>query len=296
MSFHGIAYGILRERPSKIYPWSASLRERLIKSGIGVSHVVYISSMFFWTGVVTLLGLLVPVVLFSMVFPVMGVEMPGSAVVMWEVVTPLAAGALTFVIYQYYPSYKMGERKTEIEKNLVHVANFMGILSSAGATSEDVFLALVRAGKIYGIEKSTRGIIRDVEIFGKDILTALDDESKRSPSSDYVDLLQGYISTVATGGEVAPYLSAMSNQFLESRRRLLTRIIEQLNLTGEIFVAALIALPVILITLLSIMGFFGGTSTGGLSPPQLMMVVVYAMIPVLAIVIIILIDSILSSW
>ncbi len=76
----------------------------------------------------------------------------------------------------------------------------------------------------------------------------------------------------------------------------MTKIIEQLNLTGEIFVAALIALPVILITLLSIMGFFGGTSTGGLTPPQLMMVVVYAMIPVLATVIIILIDSILSSW
>ena len=296
MSFHGIAYRVLRERPSKIYPWSASLRERLLKSGMGVSHVVYISSMFFWTGVVSLLGLLGSVVLFSVVFPVMGVEMPGGAVMMWEVVTPLAAGVLTFVIYQYYPSYKMGERKTEIEKNLVHVANFMGILSSAGATSEDVFLALVRAGNIYGIEKSTRGIIRDVEIFGKDILTALDDESKRSPSTDYVDLLQGYISTVATGGEVAPYLSTMSNQFLETRRRLLEKIIEQLNLAGEIFVAALIALPVILITLLSIMGFFGGASSGGLTPPQLMMVVVYVMIPVLATVIIILIDSILSSW
>ena len=88
----------------------------------------------------------------------------------------------------------------------------------------------------------------------------------------------------------------MSKQFLETRRRLLARVIDQLNLAGEIFVAALIALPVILITLLSIMGFFGGEVGGALTPPQLMMVVVYAVIPVLAVVVIVLIDAILSSW
>jgi len=296
LSFHGIAYGILKERPSKIYPWSASLRERLIKSGMGVSHVVYISSMFFWTIAISVIGLVGSVVLFSVVLPMIGMEMTGVTVLLWELGTPLVLGVLTFVIYQYYPSYMAGERKTEIEKNLVYVTNFMGIMSSAGATTEDVFLALVRAGNIYGIEKSTRAIIRDVEILGKDILTALDDESKRSPSTDYVDLLQGYISTISTGGDVVPFLSVMSTQFLETRRRMLAKLIEQLNLAGEIFVAALIALPVILITLLSIMGFFGGSVGGALSPPQLMMIVVYAVIPVLAIVIIILIDAILSSW
>ena len=122
MSFHGIAYGVLRERPSKIYPWSASLRERLLKAGMGVSHVVYISSMFFWTGAATLLGLVGSVVLLSVVLPLMGVAMPGGTVLMWEVVTPLVAGVLTFVIYQYYPSYMAGVRKTEIEKNLVSVS------------------------------------------------------------------------------------------------------------------------------------------------------------------------------
>lgn len=293
---HGLAYSILKDKPSRVYPWSASLREQLMKAGVSVSHVVYISSMFFWTLMVSIAASAVSITLFSLIFPILRLELPPLMAILAEGASPALAGSITFLIFQFYPKYKAGSRKSKIDKNLVYVTNYMNIISSTGATTEEVFLSLAKVGEVYGVEKSARAIIRDIEVLGLDILTALDMESKRSPSPDYADLLQGCLSTITTGGDIGAYLSAMAEQFLGSRKRFLTRMIEQLNLAGELYVAALVALPVIMITLLSIMGFFGGQLLGGLSPPQVMMLMVYVMVPMTAMVVLIFIDAIMSSW
>jgi hypothetical protein len=73
-------------------------------------------------------------------------------------------------------------------------------------------------------------------------------------------------------------------------------MIGQLDLVGEIFVDALVALPLIFLTMLSIMGFLAGTVIMGLSPPQIMALMTYALIPSIAVTVLIFIDSIMSSW
>lgn len=295
-SLHGLAYSILKERPARVYPWSASMREQLMKAGVGVSHVVYISSMFFWTIITSVAASAVSIAVFSLVLPMLRIGLPPLTAILVEAASPALAGGVTFLIFQVYPKYKASGQKTNIDRNLVYTVNYMNILSGAGGTTEEIFLSLAKAGEVYGVEKSARAMIRDIEILGLDVLTALDTESKRSPSPDYANLLQGYISVITTGGDIGAYLNAMADQFLESRKRLLTRMIEQLNMAGEMFISALVAMPVIMITILSIMGFFGGELMGGLSPPQMMMLMVYVMIPMTAIGILIFIDAIMSSW
>jgi len=292
---HGLAYSVLGERPARVYPWSASMREQLMRAGAGIGHIVYISSMFFWTATASAAGVPVSVALFSFILPMLGWGLPPSAMIVAEAASPAVAGAVTFLAFQLYPRYKASIWRTEIERNLVYLTNYMSILAGSGATGKEIFLSLARAGKVFGVERSARAIIRDVEVLGLDILTAIDTESKRSPSREYANLLQGYISTIATGGEIVAYLSVMTEKFLESRKRTMARMIDQLNLAGEIFIVALVALPIIMVTILSVMGFFGGQLLGGLTPTQLMTLMVYVMIPVMAIGILIFIDGIMSS-
>ena len=293
---HGLAYNILKEGPARAYPWSASMREQLMRAGASVSHVVYISSMFFWTVIASVAASAASIALLSFVLPALGLGLPLPMVVTAEAASPALAGGVTFLTFQFYPKYKASSWKTEIDRNLVFLTNYMSIISGSGATAEEVFLSLTRTGEVYGVERSARAIIRDIEILGLDILTAMDMASKRSPSPDYADLLQGYISTMTTGGDIGAYLSVMRDQFLESRKRTLARMISQLDLAGEVFIATLVAFPVIMVTMLSIMGFFGGQLLGGLSPPQLMMLMVYVAIPVTAMGVLVFIDAIMSSW
>ena len=208
----------------------------------------------------------------------------------------MLVGGVTFSVFIYYPSYVASNVKRKIEKDLVYTVNYMSILSGAGATPEDTFSSLARVGKVFGIDESAKSIMKNIQFLGEDTITAIDKESKVTPSNDYAEFLQGYIATVKTGGNNKVYLNAMVEKFMESQKRQANKIIEQLNMAGEIFVTGLVAFPIIMITMLSIMGFFGGNILGGLSAPQLMTIMTYALIPSIAIGILIFIDSAMSSW
>ena len=47
-SFHNLGYRVLGNAPSKYFPFSNSIRKSLNKIHFRMSHIIYISSMFFW--------------------------------------------------------------------------------------------------------------------------------------------------------------------------------------------------------------------------------------------------------
>lgn len=297
LNFHILAYKVLGNGPAKILPMRRRIRENLIKAYIDVNYIIYLSSMCFWSLVTFAISSPATFLVLNFLLPLLlKFEMSILQSFFLSLIAGLTCGATCFLIFYFYPLYVASNLKITIEKNLVYVANYMAILSSAGATPGQTFSSLARVGEIYGVKHSARSIIKNVELLGRDIIAAIDQESRRTPSRDFADFLQGYIATLETGGNLRSYLSTMAEKFMDSRRRLLTRLIDQLNLAGEVFVAALVALPVILITILSVMGFFGGEVFAGLSAPQVMALMVYIFIPVTAVGVIIFIDAIMSSW
>ena len=80
------------------------------------------------------------------------------------------------------------------------------------------------------------------------------------------------------------------------RRRELSKLTIQLNLAAEAYVVLGIAFPVILTTLLSMMGIFGGEIMAGLSPLQIMALMTYLFFPMAALGVLLLIDGVTSSW
>lgn len=81
--------------------------------------------------------------------------------------------------FLFYPKYVSSNLRMLIEKNLVYIVNYMAILSNAGATPWQIFSSLRVVGKIYGVEKIVRSILRNVEVLGLDIIMAIDEEEKR---------------------------------------------------------------------------------------------------------------------
>ncbi len=296
IDLHALGYRLLGRGPSKITPLTRYVRRNLEKTNIRVNHIVYVSSMFFWTLIASAASFPPSFLFINYFLPLIGLRIPAYNAVLYSLIITFASGGLTFITFLYYPKYIASSIKLKIEKNLVYIANYMSILASAGATPEETFASLARSGDIFGVRESARAIIRRVELLGEDVLKALDEESRRSPSREYADFLQGYVATLRIGGNLQTYLSAMANKFMESRRRLMAKMINQLNLAGEIFVAALVALPVILITVLSIMGFFGGEVLGGLTAPQLMALMTYVFIPFTAIGVLVFIDAVMAGW
>lgn len=290
-----IGYFFFGDFPARVFPWSESISLSLKKAEIRVSHIAYISSMFFWTMIIVLLTYLAVSLLFMTNLPILMTVTPVYSFFI-PLLAALSAGVVSVMFFFSYPNYVASNKGREIERNLVYTSNYMAIMANAGATVEQIFESLATYGEIYGVKHVARNIIRDVEILGKDVLSTLDDISKTSPSREFTDLIQGFIATMRTGGVLGSYLSVMAEGFIETRRRMLANLIDQLNLAGEIYVSVLVALPIIMITMFSIMGFIGGEVVGGLSASQLMPLLIYVMIPFMGVGVLLYIDAIMSSW
>ena len=295
-----IGYLIFKDTPAKILPKSKWIKAKLDSAGIKVGYVVYMSAILFWAIIVPILIFVftsfVDLAAFDMIFSTL-LGIPDLVIdpLMIRLVLSFVGAAVTIIVFYVYPLYIAGQMKREIERNLVYVTNFMSIMESGGATPEEMFTSLAKTGKVFGIEQSGEAVVRRVDLLGEDIISAIDQESKRTPSKEYGGFLQGFIATVRKGGDLKSYLSSMSEKHVEDRRRLLGKLATQLNFVAEVFIIALVAFPVIMIVLLAVMESLGGNVLGDLSGMQLMNLMTYAVIPFAAIGLVFFIDIILGK-
>jgi flagellar protein FlaJ len=292
---HHLGYKILGDRPAKYLPLSGFVQKSLQRAQLRIPHIIYISSMTFWMLVSMIAAAAVSTPLIY-TLQMLNVFNPTAPWVTYPIGITVGVGAIVMIAFLYYPTYKSGGIKTALDKNIVYIINYMSILAGAGVTTEDIFTSLAQKGEIYKVQDSSRAIVRDIEILGKDINEAVDDESRNSPSKKFSKLLLGINGISRTGGNLQRFLHETASRQMDVRRRELSKLVAQLNLAAEAYVVLGIAFPVILTTLLSMMGVFGGEVIAGLDPMQIMTLMTYIFFPLAALAVLLLIDGMTSSW
>jgi len=169
-------------------------------------------------------------------------------------------------------------------------------MAKAGAIPEEIFksLAEAEAARKSVIAEESRMLIRDVAVFGKDILSALAENARKAPSRDFADALWGVSSTIRTGGDLSEYLEAQARNAFAKRRIVIRRFIDNLALLGEFFISVFVAAPLIFVVLLIVMAILGGTMPliAGLNTVMVLQLLTYVYLPFMAAFMVLLIDLI----
>ena len=207
-------------------------------------------------------------------------------------------GVLGFIVslmfIYLYPSLVASSRGKMIDANLPFIANAMAILASAGVTPEKIFYSLSKTEEEFGVGREARTIIRDMELLGVDIIQALRFGVKYSPSKNFANLLQGIIENTRSGGDLAGYLRDIAGYYIRETRRRLRDFLETLGFIAEAYVTILVAGPLMLVVMLSIMSFLGGTFLGfGIT--FLLYLTTYILLPVAVIALLILLSIIVPK-
>jgi len=90
------------------------------------------------------------------------------------------------------------------------------------------------------------------------------------------------------------YLLSSAKEIMELRRIATKQLVETLGMIAEAYVSMLVVFPLILIIMFSVMGLVGG-NIAGFSVFSIMALVTYALIPLLAIMMIVLLDGMLPK-
>lgn len=212
-------------------------------------------------------------------------------------IVPLLIGImlpfLAFAITSGSPKRKAKARKRNIEKRISFAMSFISAMASANVNIDVIFKELSKQ-KIYGeIQREAQWITRDIELMGKDILSALKDAANRSPSPKWQDFLQGVVTTSASGGQLKPFFLMKADQFNKDRRINEKTLMETLGMLAETFVTVVVAAPLFLIVMMSLMA----TVNAGAGNFIILMlyVIVLVMIPMSQLGFIVLISSMVEE-
>lgn len=284
---HLFAYRVLWEKTAKLLPLFKDMDVNLLKSGMKTSFKAYLSLALFFCLFLSIVTLVLVPSFLSLFFHV-----PALLSFLFGIGVSLFVGALVIVAFYVYPIYRADSLKRALEDGLPFTTGYMAILVGAGVPPASVIRSLAQVDTSSPVSNEARTIVRDMELFGVDMLSALELSSKRTPSLKFKEMIEGFISTIHSGGNLKKYLMESSRQFMRLKRVNLKRLADTLSVLAEFYVALLVAGPLILVVMLAVMAMLGGSGQGLFNPRLLLYILTYIGIPVGSIIFLILLDMI----
>jgi len=268
----------------KFAKYNPTLEENLVKAQMGIRYEDYIAVIWMNTIVATVIWIVASVI-FGTLSVILG--FPGTIpmlIALMLVLLPIGVYAGTYMS----PGMRANARRNNIDKRISYAMSFIAAMASADVNIDVIFKELARQ-PIYGeIQKEAQWITRDIDLMGVDVLTALSDAASRTPSEKFQDFLQGVVTTSRSGGKMKPFFVMKADQFAKERRIEEKKLIETLGVLAESFVTVVVAAPLFLIVMISLMATVG---SGGTNYVTFLYAIVFGMIPGSQIAFIVLIQS-----
>lgn len=286
-----IAYNLIGEKTGRVLPLFKDLDHNLEKSDLKVNFKVYVSLTVFASILITfVVTALIPLLLFF-VFNV-----PLLSALLFGMGGGLFTCAFSMIGFYVYPIYRADKHGRELDDELPFSTGYMAILASTGVSPEKIFYTLSDMSVPLAVSCEAKNIVRNVNLFGLDVISALEKTSNRTPSERFRETLQGIISTIHSGGNLAAYLREKSKVYMKLKRLSLKKFADNLSILSEIYVALLLTGPLLLVIMLAVMSMLGGSSLGMLSSDLLLNLLTYVGIPVCAIIFLIVLDAASPKW
>ena len=160
--------------------------------------------------------------------------------------------------YIQLPVSKAKIRGKNIDRYLPYVANFINTMSAAGTSPSEIFGTLSGIELYSEVQKEAKKITTEIELMGIDTITALKHAIMISPSKRFAEFIQGIVGVIQSGSELAPYFERCVERYMFEDLDVRKKNLESLAIMAESFVVTVIAFPLFLVIIISIMGLTSG--------------------------------------
>lgn len=181
--------------------------------------------------------------------------------------TPLLPLAV-FTFFYLYPSVERKSIARQIDSELPFVVIHMGSIAGSGVEPTQIF-KIVGLSKDYKHTKSEiRKLLNQVNVYGYDLITALKNVSRLTPSARLAEVFNGLATTISSGGDLKTFFEKRAESLLLQYRIEREKFAKVAETFMDLYISVVIAAPMILLLLL-IMISVSGINVGGLRPQQM---------------------------
>ncbi|MEM2924166.1 MAG: type II secretion system F family protein [Methanocellales archaeon] len=296
--------GEVKKKKHKYY----NLQKKLRQARIAKPWDVYVSTAIFYSIIASLIGAFIGAIAAYVAVVLIGLPKELTKIYLPPELTWLlqyrdflvalmifASFAVIFGIAAYFlvmilPSFIANERKRKIQRNLPYAVTFMYALSRGGMNIIEILRALAASSNTYGeVSREAALILRDMEYFGHDLRSALQNAILLSPSEGFQELLANLLSVIDSGGDITKYLEDKAEQLHIRAVQEQKGFLETLGLIAESYVTAFVAGPLFIIIMTTVMTLIGGASE------TMLYIIAYVVVPVGSAMFVILINIITPS-
>jgi len=230
---------------------SETTKNRLLeKADIAMLYQEYYS-MVLMNIIIGFIASFIPTLFLYLIFPN---DITALLILIVSALVPLVIG----LVYIQLPTSKAKTRGKNIDRYLPYVANFINTMSVAGISPSEIFGTLAGI-ELYGeVQKEAKKITTEIELMGIDAITALKNAIAISPSKKWKEFVQGIIGVIQSGSELGPYFDRCVGRYMFEDLDERKKNLDTLAVMAESFVVTVIAFPLFLLIIITIMGLTSG--------------------------------------
>lgn len=250
------------------------LRESLPKADIRIPFRSYLSTVIMNTIFVYILSVVF--------FTVLAFYFGAKPLQMFLLIgyLPFLMAMIAFGVMTLYPYQKVMGRRKNIDINLPFALTHMGAIAESGVPPYMIFKLLANFDEYGEIAREMKVLVRNVDTFGIDPLTAVREVANRTPSNQLRQILLGIISATESGGDVKTYIKNAGEQAMFDWKLKREKFMQQLSAYAEFYTGILIAAPLFIIALFAVMNMIQ-PSIGGFDILTLTKLSIYILVPFL---------------
>ena len=162
--------------------------------------------------------------------------------------------------FMLIPLSRAGDRASSLEREMPFASAYISVMASGGIAPYTSFKRLSEVELMPAMKGEAKEIIKDVEIFGIDPLTAIEKAAKKNPLDIYRDFLAGYASTVIIGGDIGHFLERKAEDIFKARALRVKAAAERLGMLLETFIIVMVLMSLCFYILFSVESIY---SAGG---------------------------------
>jgi len=173
-----------------VYPQFKTIHDQLKKGGIEITFKAYIAFMVLTSIIALIAGFIVTFIVFPLIIGIPHLSIMNFLV---SLVAAVTAAMVAMMVMYMYPGMKASNRGGPIDTNLPYITNFLTLLSSSNVPPSVIFKSMSKIETVKEVKLEFGNIVRDVEIFGKDLMTSIVDNAKLTPNKELREILLGYV-------------------------------------------------------------------------------------------------------
>ncbi|WP_415280574.1 type II secretion system F family protein [Candidatus Nitrososphaera sp. FF02] len=185
---------------------------------------------------------------------------------------------------------------SKLDRELPYVVTLITIMAASGISPFGSFTKLARYQLLPNIMKEARKIVNRVHVLGDDPLTAMEERANRTQSTQFRDLLMGYVATVRNGGDIASFLQSKMHSIFEYETAVARQSIAKIGgLVDAYMIMQVIALSLyVVVVALSSMPS-SSLLPASMSSPVMSYFIVFVLLPAISMAIMYALDKTITS-